>query len=258
MPSVRLQDAKNANSGKKDRSLLLRLVRPMTPYLTWGLVRLGVRPIHVTYSHLVLSVIICLVCAFADSTGRVVAALLMVLWQILDATDGTLARTLKIRSNYGGFVDQTASTIVVGFVPICLGLGLLRSPEGSIDRLAEALGLGWNSWMAMFLFCGGLNSAAALFIRLIGKTVDLRFHRKDPARAPSVENPMTRSAFRRGVYYVLSNIERIGGFQVILLLLASVAGAVELFLVGYSMFYILMLPGYLVNQLYSLRHCHEY
>ena len=105
----------------------------------------------------------------------------------------------------------------------------------------------------------GLRVIGAIAVLVIGRIIASALRRGTSRGLSRAGTDETLIPFLSGiVYYIVSNLERIGGFQVILLVLASLAGAVELFLIGYSVFYLLVLPGYLVNQLYSLRHCHEY
>lgn len=109
-----IQEVRQANAAVDDNGYaLLTLSRPLGPYLAWIAIRLRATPRHVNYLSLVLVFVVLVLAAAGGHTGLIAATALVFIWQIVDVTDGTMARALAIRDNFGGFVDY-----VTGMVPV--------------------------------------------------------------------------------------------------------------------------------------------
>ena len=89
-----IAEIQSVNRGRPDTGLLLMFCRPVGSYFAWGALRLGLRPIHVSCFNFVLVLAACGMFAFGEPRWRLPAALLLILWQLLDATDGTMARAV--------------------------------------------------------------------------------------------------------------------------------------------------------------------
>jgi phosphatidylglycerophosphate synthase len=227
-----LADIKAANARVNDRSYaLVSMSRPFGPYLAWLAIRLGATPRLVNYLSLGLVFVILALVAFGGAAGRLLGTALVFLWQIVDVTDGTMARALKIRDNFGGFVDYATGIVLAAFLPLALGAGLFRSPEGLLPPLAGAVGLTRSSALVIVLAAGALVSATSLYIRLLNRVLVIRFgegmagSHAAPARRESVAN------------VAVKNLETIGGLQAVLFFAGAALGILGPVLVLYAAFY---------------------
>ena len=136
MTAPPLAHIKAANAGLNDGHFaLIALSRPFGPYLAWAAIRAGLTPRQVNYFSLVLAFFILGLVALGSQTARAAGVALVFVWQVVDVTDGTMARALKIRDNFGGFVDFATGMIVATFLPFCLGIGACLTPDGSLSAL---------------------------------------------------------------------------------------------------------------------------
>jgi phosphatidylglycerophosphate synthase len=236
--------------------VLMALVRPAAPYLAWVALRIGLKPRQVTYLSGALA---CLIVALAASGGRerVLAALALIVgWELLDVTDGTMARALERRDNYGGFLDYAGGMIIVAFLPLALGIGAYAAPDGSLVRAVVALQPEVTVPRATVLIAGALISVISLFMRLLNRVLFLRFgdshsqwdsrERWPPASAAQVADLAVR------------NLETLGGLQAIVLLGAAWFNGLELALAAYVAFYAGVFLAFIVTTHRRYRGRSEY
>lgn len=255
MTYPKLLEIRQANATVNDQGAFLRSVaRPIGVHLAWMAIRLRLRPLFISYLSFLLSVSCCVLFAWGDPSIRWLAILLIPIWEILDVTDGTMARTLKIRSNYGGFIDQLGGIFLIAFLPISIGMGLYRYPEHSVSGVFSSLGLTIEySPVNTFIF-GAYSSVASVFVRLIIKIVQIRFASQvTPEAFTKKGNVFLMFAARQ-----IKSIERFGGLLFPILFLAFVTRKMEWFVLTYFFVYagiLVMLTGYVCV---FLRHRHAY
>ena len=90
--------------------------------------------------HFGLAMTACGLFAVVRVEARPFVALLVLLWQILDNSDGTMARILKSCSKFGGYIDELAGLFLLAFLPISIAIGLYLHPE--------PVGLGEPGWVS--------------------------------------------------------------------------------------------------------------
>jgi phosphatidylglycerophosphate synthase len=248
--------SRNAGAGDAQAGYaLMALVRPAAPYLAWVALRVGLKPRHVTY---LAGAVACAIIALAASGGRgrvLVALALIVGWELLDVTDGTMARALDRRDNYGGFLDYAGGMIVVAFLPLALGIGAYAAPDGSLGRAVASLWADVTVPRATVLIAGALISVISIFMRLLNRVLLLRFgdsHSQwgEHAQASASRVPM--------LDLVVRNFETLGGLQVIVLLVATWLGGLELALTGYLAFYSVVFLAFVGSTHRRYRHRIEY
>ena len=234
-----LADIKAANAAVNDRGYaLVSLSRRFGPYLAWLALRLGRTPREVNYFSLALVFTILGLVAFAGAPGRLAGTLLVFAWQIVDVTDGTMARALSIRDNFGGFVDYATGIVLASFLPLALGAGLWAAPDGSLARVSARLGLPLSSPGAIALAAGAAVSALSLYMRLLNRVLVIRF-------GEAIEGSRAGRVRAEGPgRLALKNLETIGGLQAVVWCVAAFAGVLEVVLAGYAVFYVALLCAF--------------
>ena len=72
--------------------------------------------------------------------------------------------------------DLIAGTVVfLVALPLCLGIGVFVSPDGSLAALAAPAAPDIRIDPAMFIAVGGAISAISLYMRLINRVLQIRF-----------------------------------------------------------------------------------
>ena len=235
MTAPPLSDIKAANATLNDRGYaLVSWSRPFGPYLAWLAIRLGLTPRVVNYFSLALAFGILGLVALGGATGRLVGTGLVLVWQIIDVTDGTMARALKIRDNFGGFVDYATGMVLASFLPFCLGVGTYLAPDGSLGRLLGAIGRPMPHPAALVVMAGAAISIMSLYMRLINRVLIIRFGESLAGSRSSAAGPPPKAGW---IHSLAKNLETIGGLQAVAFLAASVLGKLEVLLTLYFFFY---------------------
>jgi len=112
------------NGGVDDDSLQAKYYsRPVSYYLTWLFVQIGITPNQVTLLALVFAMAGC----FWITTGWVVfGVVLLNIGHLLDYADGTLAKATGKVSKFGAFLDRACDEIVETIIPIFIGISLVN------------------------------------------------------------------------------------------------------------------------------------
>ena len=240
-----LRDIKAANATINDRGYaLVSASRPFGPYLAWLAIRLGTTPRQVNYVSLLLVFVILGLVALGGSSGRVLGTALVFLWQIVDVTDGTMARALRIRDNFGGFVDYATGMVIASFLPFCLAIGAYRVPDGSLAVAASELGRSLAHPGVLVLGCGAGISLLSLYMRLINRVLLIRF---GDSLAGSRSSRQGGAGSASWLHTVVKNLETVGGVQAVVFCAASAAGYLEVTLALYLGFYVALLAMFAVS-----------
>ncbi|GJM44055.1 MAG: hypothetical protein DHS20C21_08970 [Gemmatimonadota bacterium] len=239
MTAPALSDIKAANAAVNDRGYaLVSFSRPFGPYLAWLAIRMGTTPRQVNYFSLLLVFAILGLVAAGGSTGRICGTALVFLWQIIDVTDGTMARALKIRDNFGGFVDYATGMVIASFLPFCLAIGVYGVPDGSFTLALAEVGRTVADPSVLVLMAGAGVSMLSLYMRLINRVLLIRFG-DSLAGSRSSKQPAAGAVSR--LHTIVKNLETIGGVQAMVFCAAAVAGLLEIVLVVYFFFYVALL-----------------
>lgn len=235
MTPLRLAEIKAANAEINDRGFaLVSLSRPFGPYLAWLAIRLGTTPRQVNYFSLLFVFVILGLVALGGSGGRVLGTAFVFLWQIIDVTDGTMARALKIRDNFGGFVDYATGMVIASFLPFCLGVGAFLAPDGSFPRALETIGRTVPTPSVLVLMAAAAISIMSLYMRLINRVLIIRFGESVTGSRSSKEDLHGPLGW---VQTAVKNLETVGGLQAVVFCAAAIVGWLEAVLVAYFFFY---------------------
>jgi phosphatidylglycerophosphate synthase len=234
---------------------LLRLSRYAAPFLAWLAIRLKISPFHINYATFLLALCMCGTFALGPPDLRVTAAVLLLFWQLLDATDGAIARGLGIRSNYGGFVDLLGGMFLLAFLDVSIGLGLYRFPDHSMQQLLDLMDIHFIYLPVYSLIAGAYSSIAAILFRLTSRIIQLRFGIDMNERS---EAGATAMSLKVRLRRVIQDVEQVGGLKLIILFIAAVMGQLEVFVVFYFVVQVVVLLGSTARALIGLRHQHAY
>ena len=168
---------------------------------------------------------------FVDPQNRWIPLILILLWAILDYIDGCIARVTKTRSNYGHFIDVVGAYYFLAFFPICLGIGLYRFPENSLDSIIKIAGFPITINPALSLVLGGFTSLNNILLRLITIRMQLTFE-IDPRSSKGDNSNVVNN--------VLNWIEALispRGFLFPFMIAMTVVNKLELFIAFYFLSY---------------------
>lgn len=245
MTHPKLHEIKQANASVNDEGYyLLTVCRFFGPYFAWVAIRLGLTPRQVNYVALVVAIMVFPVAAFGGSDGLIAAMTLVFVWQLIDVTDGTMARSLKIRDNFGGLVDYSTGMVVAAFLPLALGIGASLTPDGSAEPILRFFSIELENPSVLVLIAGAGISTISMYMRLINRVLYIRFGNSLTAGKAAEENP----AERKGVIFGLAkNVETLGGLQAILFFTGAATGTLDALLIGYLVFYCAVFSGFVVS-----------
>ena len=193
---------------------------------------------------------------FSFAYGQFVfGAFCVFFWEVLDTTDGTMARTLGIKSNYGGFVDYIGGMFVMAFISFSVGIGLYQSKEIPFKFFLDNIGITIISNPSNYITMGAFCSISAILIRLIIKIAESRFGHN----AQNVINiEMNNISIKYLIIKFVKNTERLGGYHLVVLFLSIALNTIEFYLIFFTSFYIVFLLAFTINYFYRLRQSHEY
>lgn len=241
-----------ANAGRVDNVLLRKTLRPFGVFVAWIALRLGMLPIAVTYLSFFIGLTGCVLFIFGYSISGVIMVLL---WQGLDTADGTMARRLGITSNYGGFIDYLGGMFVLAFLDVSVGLGVMRIPGESLNRFFSLFGLSVSINPVWFFVMGAYSSICAILMRLIIKIAHIRFG-NDVENINDVE--FGKKSIIGWIISQIKYIERLGGYHIIILAIASLLHGLEVYLAFYFVFYLFFLAAFICRVFFLFRQHHEY
>ena len=194
-------------------------------------------------------------CLFFALSEFVLGVIFIFFWEVLDTTDGTMARTLGIKSNYGGFVDYIGGMFVMAFISFSVSVGLYNSPENFFKNFLDNIGVFITLESSMYVAMGAFCSISAILVRLIIKIAESRFGNN---AQDVIEIEKNNISIKNSILILIKNIERLGGYHLIVLFLTILFNMIELYLVFYTLFYTIFLFSFTINYFYRLRQSHEY
>ena len=127
-----LQDIKASYAGERCESGLKDpwahyVARPLSFYIAWPLIRLGISANKVTVAGLGVGIIGCAFLAHGSYWGIVLGAVLVNIYGLSDYVDGAIARATDTASEYGARIDGASYLIVLSLLFVAVGLGM-REP----------------------------------------------------------------------------------------------------------------------------------
>jgi len=197
-------------------------LRPISFHLTPLFISLGFSANAVTALGFIplLSGLVFILLGAASRFNFIVGAALLNIWLLSDCIDGNIARFRGENSKFGRLFDHIAGLILDVSLPVCLGLGLCLA---SNEHSTLALGLDIPGWF--WLLAGAVTSSAGIF----RKVVSLQFR-----RVVGGDQPVDLRDSSISIWTILPRA--IISFQLPLLMIAALGGALNFFLLGYAVY----------------------
>lgn len=140
---------------KKDSFLVRNIFRPISFFTASFAANLGISANQVSFFSMLVAVLAAGMYLFREPVFHVLGAVLVIIWMLLDCTDGNIARSVK-KQSYGDFADGISSYVLINVLFICIGMSVFF--RGGIV-LAKG-----NVWI---VFAGALAASFDSLARLI-------------------------------------------------------------------------------------------
>ena len=203
------------------------VMRPISYYPTWLLLRLGVSANEVTVIGLIIGVIGCVFLAFGGYWQAFAGAILVNIRFLSDVIDGNIARCTDSCTRYGEYLDGISSCAMVALVPISIGIGVFSQPDTYLHSLLLFL-LRIEISNTVYLVLGALISLLYLFTFLIIAKFGLTFSIK-PRDFYKTENSPKRGLWSI-IYRVGITVWNIDGILLPLLFFFTIVRVLSVFL----------------------------
>lgn len=203
------------------------VVRPISFHLTAVFIRAGITANQVTWLSFAVLLLGCALLGFGSYLAAVLGAGLINGWLLLDCVDGNIARHQKTSSTYGAFLDTMGGYGAYALVFFAAGIGAWTRP-GDLGWMAfrsENMAVDGAVWLSL----GAWASIAALWSRLVFQKFKNCFGDAELRRYHLIEGPARRS-WARIITGVGNNVLNVSGGALVLLLMATLFGALDVFL----------------------------
>lgn len=254
MPKYSIGQIKNAYIQKKDWErqfpVSYFLFRPISFYLTYPIIRITESPSRVAWMGFAIGLLGCLSFLFISYLTIWPGILLLIIFAILDAVDGNIARVTKNVTHYGKFLDGVLGVVIESSSCFWLGLGLYLT-SGDF-YIVDFLGLGYGSKIfailaGMIIMSGRLYSSifeGNYYMHLIQK------QKKEGSFQESLTQNIQSSTYRRRWWYLLFINLHAFNLQLIILVLCTALNIVNLFLFFFAIYYLFRLLATMVFYIY--------
>jgi len=241
MRSYTLSDIKRAHVQKKDWEKQFPTIRffsrPISFYLTYLILFVTQEPTHIVWLGFVVGIAGCLSFLFIDSVTLWLGTSLIMLFGILDAVDGNIARTTAKVSYYGKFLDAMIGEIIEAGYWVWLGIGLYMFPR---HLLLGPYFLNHPEQKIVLVVAGSV----VMFFRLFANMFQGAYYnylaqkrQSDKADFSAITDTIKSARFRGNIFYALYVNFHTLTFQVALLAISIAANMVDIFLFLYVFYY---------------------
>lgn len=214
------------------------LVRPLSFYLTYLVLKVTQNPAIVAFFGFILGMVGCLFLAGSCLWSIWPGILLIALYSISDAIDGNIARTTGNVTLFGRYLDGILGDLIDGSYFFFLGIGLYLLDAGSSHQLVSLFGHEYARMVPL------LSGSVILICRLWAAGFETRYDiyriRKQGSAA---HNPLSVTAVtgistfsNRWYYLIFINLSSLNN-QLLLLVLLTVLGMEIWFLVFFACFF---------------------
>lgn len=210
---------KSKREAEKHNYWVVFVIRPLSVLLTIPLINTKIKPITITAISVFASLISAFFLGFGQSVPeRLYGLFFIFIWAILDGVDGNLARCQGTCSKLGELWDAFGGYLALVLVFLSIGVASYYD-NNSVDIFD-------SHW---YLLIGGITSVVSIFPRLI--------YQKKKAICPDFDIRHQKGTPKIGLMRIVqSNIAISGGMQ-LLLLVAILFHALNLFLLFYLVLY---------------------
>lgn len=225
---IKLGYSDEKKAQEKKQLWLYFVARSLSFYLTWVFLKLRISANQATYISIVMGSLGCVFLAFGDYIIRIIGALFINSWIVLDCIDGNIARFQKSSSQYGEFIDALGGYIISTFLFISVGISVFNTPEPLLAFLSQQLSI--NITKNVLLALGFWASSASLLLMLIHHKFIALFSREEDI----ISNVNSSINLYTIAIYIIQNIMYISGFLMPILLLATIFRFLSVFILFYA------------------------
>lgn len=237
-PTLREIVAAHGDKREYERYLFLSryAYRPVGFLLTWVATRIGLTGEAVSWLSLCVG-LVGLAGLAQPSTGLAVAGLILLhLFNLLDCTDGSIARVMRTQNSYGRFLDSLCGGLVD--IPFWAVAGVLAFHHPLMLSYPDGFGFGRILWLAI----GGVTCLLSVALGYVERTYEELLNEEwilwqKEGRASTDGSVRTReSSPIYGLRLLLRNF-RVRETHYFFLTTAWLCSAVDVLLFAYSLFY---------------------
>ncbi|MHA1664364.1 MAG: hypothetical protein DRP68_06740 [Candidatus Omnitrophota bacterium] len=240
MPKYSLHEIKSAYAQKKDWEKQFPTIyyfsRPISFYLTYLIIRITENPTHIVWVGFIIGLLAWISFLFISYLTIWPGVILMVIFSILDAVDGNIARVTKKVSYYGKFLDGTIGEIIEGSYFFWLGLGLYLSKDFYMMRFLETAHIS-----KIFVLLGGVVAVVGrLYSNIFQEnyyTMLVRKQKEEDTFMEEITGKIQSSIYRKHWWYLLFINPHTLTFQLLILVLCVIFKVVDLFLFLFAIYY---------------------
>lgn len=239
-----LQEIRDAHAWKREYERYLPVsryvFRPIGFVVTWISIRIGLTSEAVSWlSGLVaLGGFLCLLSAQEQLLPIGIALLL--LFNLFDCVDGSIARAMKTQNPYGRFLDSLMGWVDMGFWAV-IGVMAYRHPQ--LLHWSNPLGKGVSIWLAV----GGLASFFSIYVAYTEQIFDASLREDwnnlvDKGRSDVSRNKVamnTATSVIRNIIQKINHNLRVRETHYFLLIFAYWGKVIDLLLVVFLFYYAL-------------------
>lgn len=191
--------------------------RPISYVLTVPFLKFNIKPNTVSFISFFPSIIGFLLIGFGETiTLKLSGWLMFFLWNLLDGVDGNIARYKKIFSKTGSLWDATSGYIAMILMFYAMGIGCYYGDfcVFNIDKV-------------LMIILGGLSGILVIFPRLI-------MHKRITSIGKDEKTDKIKDKSSYGIIKIIGlNLISIAGFVQVLMLLAIIFHAMDIFTIFY-------------------------
>ena len=180
MVKVTIKDIKERYLASKEKEKRFKWTyyvrRPVSYYVAWPFLKLGVSATSVTILWLFIAVIGCAIIASGGYLNMIIGTAILEFAVILDCVDGHIARLTR-PTHIGDVLDTWVSEILLVASIFSVGIGLSNSHDLFLDRVMPSA---INNTTFIYLgFFGALAALSSWTVRLHWRTITLKLSLTD-------------------------------------------------------------------------------
>lgn len=241
MPKYSMKEIKDAYIQKKEWEKQFPTIyffsRPISFYLTYYIIRLTDNPVCVVWAGFMVGLCALFSFLFLPQLTIWPAVLLMILFSILDAVDGNIARTTKKVTYYGKFLDGFVGEIIEASYCLFLSIGIYIN--WNHHYVASLLGVNRVNKFLIVL-CGAMVVIMRLYSWAVQELYYSNLYAKDSKqhRPGEITDVLKGSNYKKYWWYVAFINPNTLTFQLLLLFFCALTNTLVVFLFFVSAYYI--------------------
>jgi len=228
---IRLSYARAKRDQDREDLWIYYVIRKISFYPTWLFLKIGISANQATFISIIVGVVGCSFLAFGNYATRIMGALLVNFWIVLDCVDGNIARYKETLGNYGEFIDALGGYLLNAILFLFVGIGVFNHPEPLFKFITRVFDGNLNEIILIIL--GAWASLVIILSRLIFHKFMNIFSQAQSVKVTSgVES---EKGFSHILYLVVHNIVSLSGFLTPILLLAVIFRLLSMFVLLYAL-----------------------